>query len=139
MSDDHAVGRFGFTNMSDTRVTARRASGRCGGGRVEPVVDAPQHGVGSAGHADLAVGGADVGLDGVDAEVHHLGDLGVGPALRDEREDLRLAIGEAFGAPGPVEPGGGRDRGGGSLMTTSPSAIASMAVTSSRAGSVLER
>ena len=36
---------------------------------LEPVVEAPEDGVRSPGHADLAVRGADVGLDGVDAEV----------------------------------------------------------------------
>ena len=59
----------------------------------------------SGGDPHLAVGRADVGLDGVDAEVHQLGQLGVGLALRDEGDDLGLAVGEAFGATGPIEPG----------------------------------
>ena len=43
----------------------------------ESVGHAPQHGLGAAAHADLAVGGADVGLDGVLAEA---------PTLRPARE-----------------------------------------------------
>ena len=67
------------------------------------VLDAPQDGVRSRGHADSSVRGADVGLDGVDAEVHDRGDLDVGLALRDERKDLGFAVGEALAASWPIQ------------------------------------
>ena len=62
--------------------------------------------------ADLAVGGADVGLDRVQAEERRRGDLGVALALGDQGEDLRLAVGEALGPAGPVEPGRARASAG---------------------------
>jgi hypothetical protein len=53
------------------------------------VGDAPEDGLGAACDVDLAVDGADVGLDGVGAEVGECGDLGVAAALGDQGEDLR--------------------------------------------------
>ena len=70
----------------------------------EAVVDAPQHGLGAAGDADLAVDGADVGLDGVGAEEGQRGDVGVALALGDQGEDLGLTVAQALAAAGPVEP-----------------------------------
>jgi hypothetical protein len=54
----------------------------------EAVVDAPEHGLGAAGRADLPVGAADVRLDRVLRQVAEGGDLGVALALRDQRQDL---------------------------------------------------
>ena len=71
----------------------------------EAVADAPQHGLRPAGDADLAIDRADVGLDGVGAEVGQCRDLGVALALGDQGEDLRLAVGEAFARPGQSSPG----------------------------------
>lgn len=74
--------------------------------RGEAVADA---GLGAAGRADLAIDGADVGPDRVGAEVGEAGDIRVALALGDEREDLRLAVGDALEASGPVQ--AGRTRG----------------------------
>ncbi len=68
----------------------------------ETVVSAPQHRLGAVGDTDLAVGRSDVGLDGVDAQKHQLGELRVGLALRDQSEDFGLSVGQAFDAAGPV-------------------------------------
>src|SRR3954452_20147078 len=88
---------------------------RCGSGSVAPVVDAsmvgaeavldtPQHGLGAAGDADLAVRGADVGLDRVRTEVGERGDVVVRFALGDQREDLRLTVAESLRFARPLEP-----------------------------------
>ena len=68
----------------------------------EAVGDAPEDGLGAAAGVDFAVDAADVGLDGVRAEVGQPGDVGVVFALGDEGEDLGFAVGEAFAASGPV-------------------------------------
>ena len=89
---------------------------------------------------DLAVDGADVRLHRVRAQVGQRGDVGVALALGDQRQDLRLAVGEPRAAArASRSPLAGRARGGGSLTTTSPAWIASSAATSSGAGRVLER
>ena len=105
----------------------------------EPVVHAPQHGLGAAVDVDLAVERADVGLDGVGAQVGQGGDLGVALALGDQRQDLRLAVGEALSPAGPLQAAPVRDLVGDSLTTTSPAWTASSAPTSSRAVRALER
>src|SRR4051794_6658931 len=131
----------------------------------EAVPDAPEHRLGPAAGADLAIDRADVGLHRVRAEVGQVRHLGVAHALGDEREDLRLPVGEAFAATRPVQPrrtprpgrgpadphparlpppararqpapGGG---GGGWRTTPSRAGTASSASTSSRAGSALDR
>src|SRR6476620_11664865 len=68
----------------------------------ESVSDAPQDGLGAAGHLDLAVDGADVGLDGVRAKESRGGDLGVAFALGDQREYLGFPVSEPFVSAGPV-------------------------------------
>ena len=66
--------------------------------RREAVFHTPQDSLGPTADVDLAVDGADVGLDGVRAEVGECGDLGVAPALGDQGEDFCFAVGEAFSA-----------------------------------------
>ena len=61
----------------------------------KPVVDAPQDRVGAGGDAHLAVGAADVGLHGVDAQERALRNLLVVQALGDQRDHLGLALGQA--------------------------------------------
>src|SRR4029453_5155278 len=74
--------------------------------RLEAVLDAPQHGLRAPLDAHLAVGGADVGLDGVDAQVAAIGDLLVGEPLGDQGADLRLPHREPLllAGPGAVGP-----------------------------------
>src|SRR6188472_2990724 len=60
----------------------------------ESALEAPDHGLGPALGADLAVESADVGLDRVDAQVQVLGDLLVAQPLADETEHLRLPFGQ---------------------------------------------
>ena len=105
----------------------------------EAVVSAPQHRLGAVGDTDLAVGRADVGLDGVDADEHQLGEFGVGLALGDQGEDLGFTVGQTFDPSRPVAARMTRDLGGGSLITIWPAWIASNAATSSWAGSILDR
>ena len=62
--------------------------------RHEAVLGGPQHRLGAALDADLAVGRPDVGLDRVDAEEGAVGDLLVGESLGDEGEHLGLARAE---------------------------------------------
>ena len=69
----------------------------------ETVSDAPQDGLGAAGHVDLAVDGADVGLDRVRAKESRGGDLGVTFALGDQREYLGFPVSEPFVSAGPVQ------------------------------------
>ena len=107
--------------------------------RGETVLHPPEDGLGPAADADLAVDGPDVRLDGIRAQVGQRGHLGVALALGDQRQDLRLAIGQTFAAAGPVEPAALGARRGGSLTTSSPACTASSAATSSRAGSAFER
>src|SRR5215203_985846 len=78
----------------------------------EAVSDSPEDGLGAAVDADLAVAAADVGLDGVGAEVGEPGHVGVAEALGDEGEDLGLAVGQAFAAARPVQAVGGAWPGG---------------------------
>jgi hypothetical protein len=105
----------------------------------ESVGDASEDGLGAAGDVDLAVDGADVGLDGVRAEVGQCGAFRVAAALGDQRRGLPLPgrSGLLGGRAIPVR--ALRARGGGSLTTTSPVCTASSAATSSRAVSVLDR
>jgi hypothetical protein len=70
----------------------------------EAMFDAPQHGLGAALDADLAVNGANVGLDRVLAQVRQRRHLEVASALGDQRQDLGLPVGEPFDSAGPVEP-----------------------------------
>src|SRR5690349_19241803 len=72
--------------------------------RREPVLDAPQHRLRPAGDVDLAVDAANVGLDGVGAEIGQLRDFGVAFALRDQRQYLGFTVAEALAPPRPVEP-----------------------------------
>src|SRR6188768_610023 len=53
----------------------------------EAVLDAPGDRLGTAHGIDLAVGGADVGLHRVDAQVQLVGDLLVGEPLDDPPQD----------------------------------------------------
>src|SRR6476620_9485905 len=69
----------------------------------ESVSDAPQDGLGAARHLDLAVDGADVGLDGVRAKESSGGDLGVAFALGDQREYLGFPVREPFVSAWPVQ------------------------------------
>ena len=71
--------------------------------RSEAVLHTPQDGLGPAADPDLAVDRADVGLHSVGAEICQRRDLGIALALRDEGQDLRLSIAEAFAAAGPIE------------------------------------
>src|SRR4051794_12365356 len=71
---------------------------------AEAVLDPPQHRLGATADANLAVGRTDVGLDGVRAEVGQASDLTVRFALRDEREDLRLAVAQTLRLARPLEP-----------------------------------
>src|SRR3954470_21064726 len=57
-------------------------------GRREPMVDGPQDGLRPGRDAYLAVGAANVGLDGVDAHDQGAGDLVVAPARGDEPEHV---------------------------------------------------
>ena len=68
----------------------------------EPIAHSPENGLGPAVDVDLAVEPADVGLDRVGTQVGQRRHFGVVLSLRDEGEDLRLAIGEPFAAAGPV-------------------------------------
>jgi hypothetical protein len=105
----------------------------------EAACDTPENGLGAAGDVDPAVDGADVGLDGIGAEIGQSGDVGVVFALGDQRQDLRLSITEPFTSAGPIKPTAPRARCGASLITISPACTASSAATSSRAGNVFER
>ncbi len=69
----------------------------------EAVRDAPEHGLGAAGHVDLLVNAPDIRLHSVGAEVGERGDVSVALALGDEGEDLGLEVGESFVPPGPVK------------------------------------
>ena len=73
--------------------------------RGEAVIHPPQHRLGTAADAELAVNRSDVGLHGVGAQVGKSRDVGVALALSDQRQDLSLAIAESFAAAGPVQPG----------------------------------
>ncbi len=73
----------------------------------EAVVHAPEHSLGAAGDVDLAVDGADVGLDGIGAEEGQRRDVGVALALGDQSQDLGLAIGQSLVPAGPVQTHGG--------------------------------
>ena len=92
----------------------------------------PQVSLGSTADSDLAVDRADVGLDGIRAEICQRGDLGVALALRDERQDLRLSIAEPFARRGQSSLAVLRARAGASLMTISSTRTASSAVTNTR-------
>src|SRR6478735_7098987 len=74
----------------------------------EPVGGAPEHRLRAARDADLAVAGADVGLDRVDRQRRPRRDVDVAHALGDQRQHLRLAGGEALLAAGPVAADDGR-------------------------------
>src|SRR4051794_23434671 len=63
-------------------------------GRREPVVDGPQDGLRPGRDAYLAVGAANVGLDGVDAHDQGAGDLVIAQARGDEPEHVRLSRSE---------------------------------------------
>src|SRR5215218_6665355 len=69
--------------------------------RGEAVFDTPQHGLGSAADADLAVDRADVRLHGVRTQKGQPCDVGVALALRDERQNLGFPVAETFSAPRP--------------------------------------
>src|SRR5690349_17996000 len=86
--------------------------------RRETVLDTPEHGLSPAGHADLAVDRANVGLHGVGTQISQPRHVGVALALGDECEDLGLTVAEAFAAARPVQAGrtarsrrGGADHG----------------------------
>ena len=70
---------------------------------IEAVPHAPEHCLGPAGRIDLAVQVANVGLDGVRAEMGQPRDLRVALPLGDQREDLRLPVRQPLGTSGPVE------------------------------------
>jgi hypothetical protein len=55
---------------------------------VQTVPNAPQHGLSTAGDADLRIGGPDVRLHRVGAEVRERGDFGVALSLGDQRQHL---------------------------------------------------
>src|SRR5689334_2052764 len=71
--------------------------------RLEAVLDTPQDSLGAAADVDLAVDRADVGLHGVRAEICQRRYFRVALALRDERQNLGLAIAEPFAAAGPIQ------------------------------------
>ena len=60
-------------------------------------------GLGAVAGVELGQYVRDVGLDGFRADDELCGDLGVRQALRDEAQDLRLALGQ----PGAVKSAGG--------------------------------
>lgn len=105
----------------------------------EAVVYAPEDGLGAAGDADLAVGGANVGLDRVRAQVGELGDLGVAFSLGDQGQDLALAVAQPFAAPGPVQPGRGLCPGRWIADNPLAGVDGFEGPTRARAGSVLDR
>src|SRR3954452_22540251 len=70
------------------------------------VLDSPEKGLSAAACVDPSVDCPDVGFHGVRAQIGHRADLGVAFALRDERQDLRLAITKSFYPARPVEPVG---------------------------------
>src|ERR1700720_4600108 len=61
---------------------------------VQPEALRALHGVGAVARAELAIERAGVLLDGVRREEQRGGDLAVGGAAGDQREDLALAVGE---------------------------------------------
>src|SRR5947209_6886997 len=66
------------------------------------MAESPQHGPGAAVDIELAVDRADVGLDGIRAQVGQPRHVGIALALGDQRENLRLALAESLAATGPV-------------------------------------
>src|SRR4029079_19554120 len=74
--------------------------------RREAMTDAPEHGLGSAADLHLAVDRPNVGLHGVGAQVGQPCHVGIALALRDESEDLGLAVAESLAATGPVKSDG---------------------------------
>ena len=91
-------------------VLARR-TGRCGSAlrlllpRSGPAAR-DRRGLGAAGGVELAEDVGDVDRDGLGADEELLGDLAVGPALGDQREDLALARGERVGRGVSARTGG---------------------------------
>jgi len=74
------------------------------------VRDGPEDRLAAAAHARLAVGAADVGLHGVEGDLHLLGDLVVALAGGDVGEGLPLARGEQVGLGRGPELLGRQDR-----------------------------
>ena len=70
------------------------------------MTDAPENGLGSAADVNFAVDRPDVGLHGVGAQVRQPCHIGIALALRDESEDLGLAVAESLAAAGPVKSDG---------------------------------
>ena len=85
------------TTPASADVARRQLVARRGDGGLGPVVD-----------VELGVEPLDVRLDRLDRQVQLVGDLGVGQALGDQRQDLRLAVGEVDDAAAPAAPTGRR-------------------------------
>ena len=68
----------------------------------ESVLQAPEDLVGAIGCADTAGAAADERLYGVDGQPGPVGYLRVTQALSNERKHLRLPLGQAFYAAGPI-------------------------------------
>ena len=75
-----------------------RVGSRIGGDQAD--ADRVADEAGDVMHVELGHDAAAVALDGLDAQLQLLGDLGAGLALGDELKDLALAVGERIARGG---------------------------------------